>query len=183
MITLRLFPVLPVLALGFSLAGDAEAKFSRTGGASVAFTAIGPAGLKIVGTTSELSVKDSDSELKIVVPLKNLDTKIDLRNKHMREKYLETDKFPDAVLSVSRSELKIPASGEASAEAGGTMQIHGQSRPVRVRYTAKRDGSVIAVSSSTHINMKDFGIEQPSFMGATVRPEVNVTANFSVKDE
>ena len=38
----------------------------------------------------------------------SLDTGIDLRNKHMREKYLEVQKYPNAVLTVDRSTLHFP---------------------------------------------------------------------------
>jgi len=176
-------PVVGLAVVAFAaVAGDASAKLAKAGEASVSFAASGPGGLKIVGTTGELLVADDGQSVTVTVPLRALDTKIELRNKHMREKYLEVEKYPNAVLVVPRAEIKTPASGEVSAEAGGTMKIHGKEKPVRFKYTAKRAGEKVSVAGNVHLNIKDFAIEEPSFMGASVKPEVDVTATFSVSD-
>lgn len=164
-------------------AGEASAKLARSGDASVSFTATGPGGLKVVGTTSELAVADDGQAVTVTVPLRALDTKIELRNKHMREKYLEVEKYPNAVLVVARAELRMPPQGaDVASEASGTMKIHGRERPVRFKYTAKRAGGQMAVSGTVRVNIKEFGIEEPSFMGASVKPDVDVAAGFSVSD-
>jgi polyisoprenoid-binding protein YceI len=158
--------------------GIAEAKLAASGG-DVSFTAVGPGGLKIVGTTKELAVKEDGATVTVVVPLGNIDTGIGLRNRHMREKYLEVDKYPTAELSVNRSDLKFV---DGSASASGTMKIHGQSKPVTFTYTAKKNGSSFAIDGAVHLNMKEFGIEVPSYLGVTVKPEVDVTAKFNAAD-
>jgi polyisoprenoid-binding protein YceI len=113
-----------LFALGFAVAafGVAEAKLSGSGG-QVQFTATGPGGLTIVGTTKDVNVKDDGTSVTVVVPLANVDTGIALRNKHMKEKYLEVDKFPTAELTVSRSALKLQ---EGSGSASGSMKIQPQ---------------------------------------------------------
>jgi hypothetical protein len=79
-----------VLALSlFAFASVAQAKLAGSGG-EVSFTAVGPAGLKIVGSTTQISVKEDGSNVLVSVPLATVDTGIGLRNKHMKEKYLET---------------------------------------------------------------------------------------------
>jgi polyisoprenoid-binding protein YceI len=157
----------------------AHAKYSRTGNANVSFLATGPAGLKINGTGSELEVVDGPDQLVLRVPLDRLDTGIELRNKHMREKYLETAKYPNAELVVARAEVP---SGAATGEANGTMKLHGQSKPVRFQYTVKPNGKSSIVTGKVRVNLKDYGIEEPSFMGAKVRPDVDVSVAFSVQD-
>lgn len=159
----------------------ALAKLAKSGGAQVSFNATGPAGLKIVGTTNDLDVSEKDSAVVVTVPLKNLDTKIELRNKHMREKYLEVDKYPNAELTVARSALKVNGA-DASGEAAGTMKIHGREKQVVFKYSAKKTGPGYAVNGSTTLNIKDFGIEEPSFMGASVKPNVDVNVSFNVSE-
>ncbi|MBK8213431.1 MAG: YceI family protein [Myxococcales bacterium] len=165
-----------VVSLG--LVGSAHAKLSGSGG-SVEFTATGPAGLKIVGTTSQITVREDGANVVVTVPLAGLDTGIALRNKHMREKYLEVDKFPTAELTVARSALKV---GEGSGTAQGTMKIHGQTRPVSFGYTAAKGGPGLTVEGTVHLDMKAFGIEVPSYMGVTVKPDVDVKAKLGVSD-
>jgi polyisoprenoid-binding protein YceI len=162
-----------VIAVAFA----AHAKFAANGG-DVQFNATGPGGLKITGTTTQISVKEDGANVVVTVPLGNLDTGIALRNKHMKEKYLETDKYPNAELVVAKSALKADGGGSAT----GTMKIHGKSKDVSFTYNAKKGGSGIAVDGVAHINIKEFGVEVPSYLGVTVKPEVDLNVKFTATD-
>jgi hypothetical protein len=75
-----------------SVAGFAA--LSSASDAHVSFQASGPAGMKIEGTTPDLTVADDGTNVVVTVPLGNLNTGIALRDHHMKEKYLEVPKFP-----------------------------------------------------------------------------------------
>jgi polyisoprenoid-binding protein YceI len=157
----------------------AHAAFSSASDGRVTFDAAGPAGFKIEGTTSDLAVSETNGNLVVTVGLANLTTGISLRDHHMRDKYLEVPKFPSAVLSVARSALTVPAAGgQVEADAPATLTLHGQTRPVTVHYSTKLDGSSFTTQGRFHINMNDFGITVPTYLGVTVKPEVDVTASF-----
>jgi polyisoprenoid-binding protein YceI len=157
--------------------GVAQAKLAGSGG-EVSFTATGPAGLKIVGTTSQIAIKEDGANVVVSVPLSSVDTGIALRNKHMKEKYLEVDKYPNAELTVARSAVK-----EGSGSAQGTMKIHGQSKPVTFNYNAKKAGEGFAVDGTVHININEYGVEVPSYLGVTVKPGVDIAVKFSATDK
>jgi polyisoprenoid-binding protein YceI len=176
------FPqALAVLAVALSpLAADAA--LSRAGDASIEFVAVGPAGLKIKGTTHDLTVVDQGADVTVKVPLGGLKTGISLRDNHMREKYLQVEKFPNAELTVPRASIKMPSGGSVSADGQGTLSLHGQKKPVSFHYDAKKNGSVIHVIGTVHLNMNAFGIEVPSYAGVTVKPDVDVNVEFDAKD-
>jgi polyisoprenoid-binding protein YceI len=166
-----------------ALAPAARAALSPATDGKVSFQAAGPAGMTIEGTTSELSLADQGEGLVITVPLGNLTTGISVRDRHMKEKYLEVAKYPTAVLTVPRAALKLPAGGDkVEADVPGTVTIHGQSRPITVHYDAKKDGESLAAHGKFHVNMHDFGIEVPSYLGVTVKPDIDVGATFRVAD-
>jgi polyisoprenoid-binding protein YceI len=168
--------------LCFSLA--AHAKLSKIGGPDVTFTLIGPAGMKITGTGNELRVNDDGAAVKVSVPLSSMKTGISIRDKHMHEKYLQTPNYPSADLQVPRASLKIPAAGgNVAQDAGGTLTLHGKTKPVNFHYTSSRDGAKLKVQGTMHINMNDFGIEVPVYLGVTVKPDVDIVAQFDVTDE
>ncbi len=157
------------------------AAFSGTSDARVGFQASGPAGLKIEGSTTDLKVSEEEGTLAIDVPLANLSTGIALRDQHMRERYLEVPKFPSATLLVARSALKLPEPGASvEADAPATLKMHGQSHPVTVHYDAKRDAAAVAVHGRFHVNMNDYGITVPVYLGVTVKPGVDVSAAFHI---
>jgi polyisoprenoid-binding protein YceI len=147
--------------------------------ATVSFTCSGPGGLHLVGTGGELLVEENGEAVVLTVPLQKITTGIGLRDTHMRENYLETEKYPNAVLSVPRSGLKFPEDGASlEATAPGTMTIHGTSQPVTFHYKATRKGKSYQVKGDVHLNMTDYGIAVPSYLGITVKPPVDITASF-----
>jgi polyisoprenoid-binding protein YceI len=166
-------------AILLGLVATGHAAVTAATDAKVSFVAAGPAGMKIEGSTNELSVAEQGGNIVVTVPLANLVTGIGLRDKHMKEKYLEVGKYPTAVLTVARSALKVPANGETvEADAQGSLQLHGQTKPVSVHYQSKGEAGGLPTRGSFHVNIKDFGMEIPSYLGVTVKPDIDVNASF-----
>jgi len=170
-----------VLALiTFSLV--AAARLSRAGDASTSFKVAGPAGLNIEGKVPDMSIADDGATVTITVPLENLSTGIALRDKHTKNA-LEVATYPNCTLAVARSALKFPAAGaDSSGDAPGKMTLHGQTRDVTFHYTAHLDGDTLDVSGTTRINVDDFGVKRPSYLGVTVKPDVDIATTFHAKD-
>jgi polyisoprenoid-binding protein YceI len=167
---------LGVLAFGSSVA--ALGALASPSVAHVTFAAAGPAGMKIEGTTTDLAVSDDGATLSVDVPLANVSTGIALRDHHMREKYLEV---PSATLQVARSALKLPAAGGGvEVDVPATLRLHGQSHPVTVHYEARSDSAGFSARGRFRVNMNDYGITVPSYLGVTVKPDVDVVATFHV---
>jgi polyisoprenoid-binding protein YceI len=160
----------------------AAAKLNRTGDAKTSFKAAGPAGLSIEGKTSDMSIADDGTTVTITVPLSNIDTGIGLRNDHTK-KAVEADKYPSVTLKVARAALKFPAAGaDSSGDAKGQFTLHGQTKDVTFHYAAKNAGGTISVTGSTRINVNDYGVTPPSYLGVTVKPDVDVSTSFSATD-
>jgi polyisoprenoid-binding protein YceI len=155
---------------------------SMSGSSSVTVLAHGPAGLRIEGKSSAISLEEDASGMTFNVPLEPIDTGIDLRNRHLRE-MLQVEKFPAATLRVSRSELKFPREREpAEGNARGELTLHGQSRPVEVHYHADRSSSgTTKVHGSLQLDLRDFAITRPSYLGVSVAPEVQVDVDLIVE--
>lgn len=182
---MKLAPSLGALVAIVSTTLAADAAFvGRTGG-NATFTASGPAGTQIVGTTGDVAVQeDGQNIIAVTVTLGSLKTGMDLRDKHMREKYLETDRYPTAVLRVARADLKLPGPGDRGGfDADGTLALHGKTRPVHFHYEAKRDGSTFSVRGSLPLDMTDYGIEAPKYMGLSVKPKVDIAVTFTADDK
>lgn len=161
----------------------ADAKLASSGSSSVTFAATGPAGMRIVGTTSDLTVADDAQNVTVTVPLANLKTGIDLRDRHMREKYLEIGKYPNAELVVAKSAIRMPpAGGDSSGDASGTMKLHGKTKAVSFHYIARKDGGAMKVGGTVRVDIRDYGIDVPSYMGVTVKPEVDVEVKFGASE-
>jgi polyisoprenoid-binding protein YceI len=168
-----------IAAVALLIAAHASAAFSVTGERAVSFKASGPGGLTIVGNGGDVSIKDQGERLTVVVGLASIKTGIALRDKHMRERYLETAKYPTATLEVERSKIVLPTKG---ADVDGKLTLHGVTKPVRVHYDAKGSTEKAQVSGSLRINMREFGISVPSYLGVTVKPNVDISIKFEAQD-
>ena len=172
-----------MLAAVLLLGGLVHAAITSPSGSSVLVSLQGPAGLRIEGTTHELTISEREGELVFEVPLSGVDTGIGLRNRHLRD-YLDVSHFPRAELRVARRTVQLPAPGKwTESDTPGTLTIRGVSRPCTVHYRAEggAEGEV-RVRGTTRIDMRDFRVEVPSYLGVTVDPAVSIQVDFSVRD-
>lgn len=165
------------------MASAALANLTKAGPASVLFKVSGPAGLTIEGKGQALDIADDGAKAKFSVPLASLDTGISLRNRHMREA-LDGEKFPSVIFEIPRASVAKPAAGASSTgKAKGALSFHGQSKEVEVNYTAKETGGTYAVTTDFAIDMREWGVKPPSYLGVGVKPEVKIQVTFSAKDQ
>lgn len=172
---------LALLGAGYWI--PAAAALGTAGESKLVFKATGPAGLSFEGKNRDIAVKESGSNVVLTVKLDGFTTGIALRDRHMKEKYLETPKYPTATFEVDKSKLKFPSGGSVSATTEGKLTLHGVTRPVKVTYRAEGDSKRAKVDGTAQLNMKDFKIEVPSYLGVTVKPNVNVEVQFGIVDK
>ena len=109
---------------------------------------------------------DQVSAQKVVIPLSTLATGIELRDKHMKDKYLEVGKFPDAEL--------IEATGKGG-QGRGKLKIRGIEKEVTGTYQVIGGKELEA---KFPIKLSDFKIDGIRYMGVGVKDEANVTVTL-----
>jgi polyisoprenoid-binding protein YceI len=171
---------LATVALGVPHSVSATAELRAVGDSAVKFEAVGPAGLKINGVSSGVRTVEAEGKVKITAPTAAFQTGIGLRDKHLRE-YLETEKYGEATLVVERSKIDLPSSGTADGSVGGALTLHGVTRPTRVRYHITRTASDYRVVGDFEVNILDYQIKKPCYLGVCVGDVVKVAAEFTVQ--
>ena len=99
------------------------------------------------------------------------------RDDALRERGIETDRFPDA-----RFSLTEPVDlSRRNQTVRGELTLHGETQPIRVQVSAQRLGAgAIELAGSAPIAFADFGIEPPSVAGV-VTVEDNGTLEFKLR--
>lgn len=187
---LRTFALGSLLALPAPARAAVEAFDVAAGddGSLVTFTSKAPmetfqGRTRDVGGTVVLARGEGADTVRVaaVVAMATLDTGIALRNRHMRENHLETDRFPEG-----RFEGVAVLPGDAAA--GGThdlmlrgmLTLHGVAREVEVAGALARDGAGIRLTASFPVALADHGISRPGFLamklGEVQRVEVLLVA-------
>lgn len=161
----------------------ADAKLASIGTPKVAFHADGPVGLSIDGTSSDLDAKEADGRIVVSAGLKDLRTDNNLRDAHLR-KYLEVDKkgYDSAHLTVALKDLQLPEDQKTvTSHAKGKFWMHGKERSIDFDYKAMRTGSDFHVQGKTQIDIRDYGIEVPCYLGVCVKPDVKIKVAFKLR--
>jgi polyisoprenoid-binding protein YceI len=136
------------------------------------------------GKTSDVSgmivadpANPSAGSVQIVINVNALDTGVGMRNKEMRERYLETTKFATATFkSVSvAGPPSIAPNQPAEISVTGDMTLHGVTKrmTIPVRVVLIPEGRLHA-TSTFKLRMPDFGISVPHNILVTVNDEVPV---------
>ncbi|HJZ50482.1 MAG TPA: YceI family protein [Roseiflexaceae bacterium] len=133
-----------------------------------------------------LNGKPSGQVTKITVDLSKLTSDERRRDNRIRQQWLESSKYPNAVFT-STDAQGIPESytdgQEVTFKLTGNMTIRDVTKPVTFDVTGKLVGDTITGNATTQILMKDFGIDPPSIAGMlTVKDGVTVRLNFTAKE-
>ncbi|MGE0763434.1 MAG: YceI family protein [Bdellovibrionales bacterium] len=134
------------------------------------------------GVGGELTEKDNTISGQLQFQLATLGTGISLRDGHMRDKYLETAKYPTAELKLT--DFKKPADTSKSFPFTGTLKIKEETKPVKGTATLKEDGGTTKVEAEFVVKLSDYpGIGVPNWKGVTVAEDIKVKVLAEAKKE
>jgi polyisoprenoid-binding protein YceI len=118
-------------------------------------------------------------------PLNTLDTGVSLRDKHLKDEFLQVEKYPEAQLTVSRVKLeKNPETDgyiQNQVPFDGTLTVHGVSHRVNGTIDVSTSVGVTKGEAQFGIKISDFGFPEPKFMGMKVNDDVQIKVHLEGK--
>ncbi len=126
-----------------------------------------------------------NNEFYFEVNLNTLDTGIGLRNRHMRERYLETDKWPVAsyqgkIVDVAKRDSAGRMVYEVQTQ--GTFSVHGVERDVEVSGTLEMlEAGVMRIKAAFQIELPDYNIKIPQVMFFKLNKVIKIRVMFHLK--
>jgi polyisoprenoid-binding protein YceI len=124
----------------------------------------------------------NNSELYFEVDLNALDTGIGLRNRHMRENYLETDQYPITHFKGKMMSSDAVNDTTVSVEARGDIFIHGVEKPLTVMANLIKKPDGYRIKANFIVKLSDFQIEVPSIMFYKIDENMDLQLDFYVKE-
>jgi len=116
------------------------------------------------------------------VDLNTLDTDIGLRNRHMRENYLHTDKYPLATYDGVITEAKKIDEKHYEVKTKGKFKVHG----VEVEKDIEADlyvyGKIYHVKTKFVVPLSDHNIEIPSIMTVKIDENMDLRLDFFLNE-
>ncbi|MGZ3694527.1 MAG: YceI family protein [Bdellovibrionota bacterium] len=161
-------------------AASAEEAFHFDGKqGKVSFLAIGrPSAIKIrgegAGASGDLKEKSGVYSGALEFDLNSLQTGINMRDEHMKKKYLNTDQYPKATLkitafSAAKEKELLPFTGELTLR-GVPHTVSG-----KASVTKGPAPHSLTVNAQFPLKLGDYKIDIPKYMGITVAEDVEVT--------
>lgn len=149
----------------------------------IAFTAVGkPAFIKANGVVplkeSKLTIKDNKLSGMVVVDISKLDSGIELRDTHLKDKYLHTAKFPIATLTIKDQAISASSS---SHKITGELTFHNVTKPISFDANVSLENNVVKLKSDLSFLLTDFNVELPSFQGITAADKVKLNVETEIK--
>ena len=120
----------------------------------------------------------ASSEFFFEVDLASVDTGIGLRNRHMRDNYLETDQFPYATFSGRVAALEEESAGRYRTVTRGTFTIHGVERSRDIDCSAEKIGESLKVRCAFQVTLSDHEIPIPKLMFMKINEVMEVDLDF-----
>ncbi len=121
----------------------------------------------------------ASGKLAFVVPIEGFVFERALMQEHFNEKYMESDKYPQATFSGRIADYQPGESGKVWAD--GDMTIHGVKRHIKVPGTIRFDGDKVLINSVFMVKLADYGIEVPELMFQKIAEEVEVTVSLTLQ--
>lgn len=125
-------------------------------------------------------MRTDGSKLYFEVELASLDTGIDLRNRHMRDDYLEVGEYPYAKFSGVLARVDEKEDGAFQVTASGTLTIHGVDKGVRLPCDVRPSGRGYDARCAFDLLLSDFDISIPKLMFLKLANQIRLEVAFSV---
>ncbi len=123
------------------------------------------------------------SQLYFEVDLNTIDTGIGLRNRHMRENYLETEKYRYAGYKGEIINVKKVSDNSFEVEIKGTMDIHGVKKELPIKGRIIKSINGLRIQSQFNVNLLDHNIEIPKFMFLKISEIMDLRLDFYMKEK
>jgi polyisoprenoid-binding protein YceI len=121
-----------------------------------------------------------DTEFYFEVDLASLETGIGLRNRHMRDNYLEVGRFPYATFAGRIARTEVTSSQDFRVTVSGDLTIHGVARPRVLTCRVTPVAAAYRVSCGFEVLLTDHDIEIPKVMFLKLANEIRLELDFTV---
>lgn len=162
------------------------------GESSAEFLAVGrPSMLKIRGKSAspsgKIELNGAAATGLISVDLDQFETGIDLRNRHMKEKYLQTGSPNNKIAKIKITKIALPT--DAPNKGGkftnipftGILSLHGVDREISGTANLELSASNLLATAKFSIQLGDYKIDIPSYAGVKVAENVEIEATIKAK--
>lgn len=177
--SMRNILLLTILLSALAFNAQAQKYFTKTG--YISFYSEAPLEKIEAKSNQVMSILNAETgEMVFKVQIKTFQFEKALMQEHFNEKYLESDKYPDATFKGSIQNMEnvdFSKDGAYEALAKGTLTIHGVSKEVEAKGNLiVKDGTVLT-EALFNVNLADYEVKIPGAVKDNIAEHVQITVN------
>ncbi len=123
------------------------------------------------------------SDVYFEVDLRTLDTGIGLRNRHMRENYLHTDKYPLAQFSGKIISAEQITENQFKVNVEGEMKIHGVTNKLKTAVKMNKTSNGYNIKTNFEVKLSDYNIDIPKLMFMKINEVMKLELDFYTSEK
>ncbi len=171
--TSLLFTILNICALQLL----AQVYTAKSGSATF-FSAAPLENIEATSTNVQSILNTSTKNVAFIISIRSFKFKKDLMEEHFNEKYLESDKFPNATYSGSiAGDFDLSKDGTYEVTSTGKIAMHGQEKEITTPGTFTVKDGEASLQSNFPLAVQDFKIEIPQLLFQNIADTVAVNIN------
>lgn len=137
------------------------------------------------GTSNTLTglIDIGNGAVDFYIDLNTITTGIKLRDEHMRETYLETEKYPFAEFTGTMNGFNIAVTDTQNVIVTGNFTIHGISKPRTIRGRVHYSPESLYIDAAWDVLLSDHAIDIPKVLFLKLADNQQVTIQATLKPE
>ena len=173
--------LLITFALG-TLSLFAQTRVVKTSSGQTEFfsKAAGPAqDIHAIDKTAQARLDLNDGSVEVKIAMKNFSLPRSLMQKHYNERYMETDKFPDATFTGRLIDWKANSEdGVREVTASGDLTIHGVTRKRQIKGKLTKKQNTYQFDAVFDVKLQEHNITIPVLFFTQITESVQVTIKY-----
>lgn len=119
--------------------------------------------------------------IEVTIPVKSFVFEYETMQEHFNEKYMESDKFPQATFKGKIKQDISNLTNEIEIVASGKMTIHGVTNEIQIKAKISKAEGYTLVKCKIPIVFKDYSVDDPSILTKSVAKEVLIKGMIYLK--
>jgi polyisoprenoid-binding protein YceI len=118
---------------------------------------------------------NTNNEIAFMIPMRSFTFKKALMQEHFNEKYIESDKYPQATFKGKVNEkVDVTKPGKYAVSATGTLTIHGKEKQITEKGEMEIGDNRITLTTKFFVAIADYNIKIPQLLFNNVADTIEV---------
>ena len=145
------------------------------------YTATSLSDIEAVTKKALVKLDIQTGNVEVTININSFEFDYDLMQDHFNEKYMESDKFPQATFKGKISQDISNIKEEVEVNATGELTIHGVTRKIEVKANVSKKEGYTIIKSKIPVVFKNYNVDEPSILTKSVAKDVEIKSILYLK--